>query len=79
MPLFLVSVKRKRSQTEYGEFSIEADDVTQARARATAALASGEPPDISWDGCSGASHGKAQIDEVEILANGTEDIRESFE
>jgi hypothetical protein len=78
MPLFLVRVKRWTRVVEYGDFSIEAADPDQARTFAKSAMADGV--NIAWDPLDMKNRmpGVTRIEEIEILATGTEDIRDRF-
>lgn len=75
MPLWLVKVSRKVEVTELGDFSIEAVNAKDARVKAKEAIAS-RSADIGWDENPVARRSKvARIEEVEILADGNEDIK----
>jgi hypothetical protein len=78
MPLFLVRVKRWTRVVEYGDFSVEAGDPDQAKAIAKSAIAEGAT--IAWEPLDMKNRmpGVTRLEEVEILANGTEDITEHF-
>jgi hypothetical protein len=78
MPLWLVRVKRKVEVVEYGDFTVEADDLAHARWQAENAIEDGEPIDWSGDP-QRVKHSPTEIEEIEILANGTEDIKERFD
>jgi hypothetical protein len=77
MPLFLVRVSRVEKVIEFGDFSIEADSAEAAKTKAGVALSKGDPG-IDWNGESGKQHGRIKIEEIEILATGTEDIGNSL-
>jgi hypothetical protein len=79
MTLFLIRVKRWTRVVQYGDFSIEADDPDQARTFAKSAIAEGA--NIVWEPVDMANRmpGVTKLEEVEVLANGTEDIKEHFD
>lgn len=77
MPLYLIKARRKVEFVETGEFSIEATNLADARVEGVNALAEGEP--IHWDGLKRVKHSPAKIEEIEVLADGNEDIREQFD
>jgi hypothetical protein len=78
MPLFLVRVKRWTRVVQHGDFSIEAADLDQAKAIAKSAIAEGAQ--IKWDPLDMKNRmpGVTRLEDVEILADGTEDIRDGF-
>lgn len=79
MPLFLVRVRREVEVVEEGNFSLEADDADSANQKAKEAIADGSA-DIDWGDrpYSWKTKPATHIEEIEILANGTEDITEHF-
>lgn len=78
MPLFLVRVKRWTKVTQRGDFSVEANDPDHASSLAKSAIADGSAR-IAWDETpKGAKCTTPRVEEIELLADGSEDIRESF-
>lgn len=80
MPLYLVKVRRQVRLDQEGEFVVESDDLVEAQKTANRMSANPsamvEVPWVSKD--IQASTDPVIIEEVEILAEGTEDIRERF-
>lgn len=79
MPLFLISARRKIEVAQTGDFVIEASGPTEARQKAANDLACALL-DIEWanvpDAQKNAQEISAEIVDVELLADGDEDIRE---
>ncbi len=80
MPLFLVSVEGKFHYTAEGSFAIEAATLDEARIAGEKALQNGTA-DVTWDQDripEDIANSPPVVTEVEILAEGTEDIKERF-